>query len=151
MLSTLDSHTIFQNTPAPDFITANLIGLVDQSYYGLDWTANLAAASSSKVDGQSDCPAERSISLNYPPMMVSGSTTLQTVKGEHFYLGLLKDANEWPPDIEGEYTILRLPDSWFSDNEKDYPLSVVADQWSVDGFPGTLRFDEKTWIFYSAD
>ena len=58
----------------------------------------------------------------------------------------------WPEDIENEYSIVRLEDTLFSDYESNYPITVVEDGWSVsDEFPGTLRFNKQSSLFYSSD
>ena len=42
-------------------------GIIDEAYYELEWIEILTAVEGEQIQNQSDCPAERQVSLNSPP------------------------------------------------------------------------------------
>ena len=53
--------------------------------------------------------------------------------------------------MEGEYSVIRIPDTYFSDYEDNTPIIVVQDGFTAGDFPGTLLLDSDSYLFYSPD
>ena len=53
--------------------------------------------------------------------------------------------------MEGEYSVIRIPDTYFSDYEDNTPIVVIQDGFTTEDFPGTLLLDLNSYLFYSPD
>ena len=53
--------------------------------------------------------------------------------------------------MDGEYSVIRIPDKYFSDYEDNTPIVVVQDGFTAEDFPGTLLLDSNSYLFYSPD
>ena len=129
-----ESHLLVNINTGSKVISVSSSGLISDDDY--DSYVTLGSVLANQLDSQTDCSAERSLLLNYPPYTTE-TEPISIDPGKSIMinvLGIDLVAAEAVSTDDYDITIV----DGFDDYDSDLPLFVVIDSWSYGGaYPGT--------------